>query len=87
MTRFTVVWVHSILDELAELWLNSHDRDSVTEAVASIDADLSEDAFLKGTHLNEGLRELAIPPLRVLFTVRGDDRMVEVVRVTEILKP
>ena len=32
MTRYTVVWVQSVEDELVELWLATNDRNDVTAA-------------------------------------------------------
>jgi plasmid stabilization system protein ParE len=84
MTRRTVVWVQSAQDDLAELWLNSADRNSVTAAANGIDQELAQDATTKGTALREGLRAIFVPPLRVLFAVREDDRVVEVLRVRRV---
>jgi len=81
MTRYTVVWPGSSQDELAEIWLNVDDRNSVTAAVQVIDKQLAEDAPTKGIELSEGLRAFYEKPLRVLFAVREDDRIVEVLRV------
>jgi len=79
--RYTVVWPGGAQDELAELWLAAADRGAVAAAANAIDVELSEDATIKGVDLSEGLRILFAPPLRVLFAVREDDRVVEVLRV------
>ena len=84
MTRYTVVWVKSAQDELAELWLNAPDRNAVTTAAHAIDQELGEDAQDKGSELSEGLRSLFAPPLKAIFTVREDDRIAEVLRVQSI---
>lgn len=84
MTRYTVIWVESAQNELAELWLNASDRNAVTTAANAIDQELGEDAPTKGTELSEGLRCLFSPPLKVIFTVREDDRIVEVLRVRNV---
>ena len=42
MTRYTVVWHDSTLDELAEIWVNARDRNAVTTAAHIIDVELSE---------------------------------------------
>ena len=82
MTRYTVVWPSSVRDELAAVWLDASDRNAVTEAANSIDLQLADNAALKGLELQEGLRSLFVPPLRVLFAVREEDLIVEVLRVT-----
>jgi len=84
MTRYTVVWVKSSQDELAELWMNAPDRNAVTVAAHAIDQELGEDAAVKGSELSEGLRSLFAPPLKAIFTVREDDRVAEVLRVRSI---
>ncbi len=81
MTRYTVVWVRSARDELADLWVNALDRNAVTTAAQFSDRQLSEDAAGKGNELSEGLRAWYTPPLKAIFTVREDDRIVEVLRV------
>lgn len=85
MTRYTVVWVQSVEDELVEIWLasNSNDRIAITSATHAIDGELSRDAEGKGENVAEGLRALNVPPLRI-FTVITDDRVVEVVRVAQL---
>lgn len=84
MTRYTVVWHPDAQDELAELWMHGHDRNAVAAAADRIDVELSEDAATKGVHVAEGLRALYIAPLRILFAVVEDDRVVEVLRVRHI---
>ncbi len=84
MTRYTVVWVQSVEDELVEIWLAAEDRNAVTFATHSVDRELGTQADSKGEDLAEGLRSLNVPPLRVIFTVSKDDRLVEVVRVARL---
>jgi hypothetical protein len=84
MIRYTVVWVESAQNELAELWLQAPDRNTVAAATYAIDRGLAEDASGKGIELSEGLRAFFSPPLRVLFSVREDDRVVEVLCVRQM---
>lgn len=84
MTRYTVVWVKSAQDELADAWLNSPNRGAVTEAAHWIDQELAEDASSKGHEVHEGLRAFFSPPLRILYEVRESDRTVEVLRVKRL---
>jgi len=81
MTRYTVVWTREALDELAELWLGTIDRSSVTRATAAVDEALAHNPKVQGKPLSEGLRRLRQDPLLVLFAVREQDRLVEVVTV------
>lgn len=84
MTRYTVVWVQSVEDELVEIWLAADDRNTITSATQAIDRELGTDPESKGEDVAEGLRSLNAPPLRVIFTVSTDDRVVEVVRVARL---
>lgn len=84
MTRYTVVWLQSARDELAELWLSASDRDSVTQASHLIDQELSRDASSKGSELSEGLRAYYAPPLKAIFTVQEEDRIAEVLRIRRL---
>jgi hypothetical protein len=76
MTRRTVVWVTAAEAELAAIWLASASRSAVTSASRGIDIVLSENAESVGSHLAEGLIAYEDPPLRVLFEILDDDRMV-----------
>jgi hypothetical protein len=84
MSRYTVVWTKTALDELAELWINARDRNAVTAAAHVIDAELSQDAATKGVEVAEGLRAFFDPPLRILFAVDEGDRIVEVAGVRRL---
>jgi hypothetical protein len=84
MTRYTVVWVASALDELAELWTSGPDRNAITLATDAIDRELAIDASSNGIELREGLRALFSPLLRILFAVKEDDRVTEVLRIRRI---
>ena len=82
MTRYTVVWHQEARDELARLWMEARDRNVVSLAADAIDGHLAIDAVGKGTAVPDDLRQLTIPPLRVLFAVSEPDRMVRVLEVT-----
>jgi len=56
----------------------------VTEAADAIDAYLAIDADRKGTEVEGGLRELVIPPLRVLYGVSEPDRLVKIVHLETV---
>jgi hypothetical protein len=87
MTRYIVTWIESAQEELAQIWIDAPDRQAVTAATHAIDKELVEDAATKGSELREGLRELTVPPLRVLFLVREEDRLVEVSKVRYLPSP
>jgi hypothetical protein len=84
MTRYTVIWPQQVQDQVAEIWLESTRREAVTSAMADIDRLLSTDPLEMSVELSEGLRLMIVPPLRILFAVREDDRIVEVARVASL---
>ena len=81
MIQFTIVWSKDAIDALAEIWLSAADRAAVTAASSEIDAELTVDPSNKGWAMAEGLRGLLRLPLKVIFIVREEDRLVEVVSV------
>lgn len=81
MPRYTVLWHNEATNELAEIWVESLDRNALTYATNAIDRQLATAPSSKGSQLSEGLRVLAEPPLQILFLVREDDRIVEVLRL------
>lgn len=63
MNRFTVFWNGDALGELAQIWMESEQRDAITAAVQSIDTLLVADPWSKSKALSEGLRKLEVAPL------------------------
>jgi hypothetical protein len=79
--KYTVTWLKGAQNHLATIWVDATDKQAVTDAANAIDAELSANAEQKGTPVAEGLRGLYIPPIHVLFTVKEQDRLVELVSV------
>jgi len=82
MTRYTVVWHDDAQNQLAEIWLNTTDRQSVTLAANATDRRLADDADTKGVAVEGGLRQVVLPPLRLLFAVSEGDRTVRILDVS-----
>jgi len=78
--RYTVVWSPDAQDQLVELWLTSDDRNAITRATHAIDQALQQDPILKGDDFY-GDRILVKSPLQVIFRVRADDMLVEVITI------
>ena len=55
MTRYTVVWVESALDDLARFWIKTVHRQAISDSADLADEYLATDAHLKGESLAEGL--------------------------------
>ena len=82
MTRFTVVWHDDAQNQLADLWAKTSDRQSITLAANATDKHLAIDAESKGIAVEGGLRQVVVPPLRLLFAVSEADRTVRILDVT-----
>ncbi len=78
---WTVLWVASAEAQLATLWLNSPQRESVRRAADFIDRKLRHDPENAGESRAEGRRILLAPPLGVTFRVSLADRVVRVLDV------
>src|SRR6266851_4835484 len=75
---YTVVWEPSAQQDLARIWLNASDRNSVTAASAAIDTALRRDPLGFGESRSGQRRILFMPPLPVYYIVLQDDRLVSV---------
>ncbi len=82
--RFTVVWEPQAYEDLAAVWLNAVDREKIVFLAESIDLELTVDPFWKSTELSEGLRALNLPPLKILFSVNVEDRLVDIERIIRL---
>lgn len=81
MTTYTVVWHEKALDELAGIWIASEQQQAVTGSVNRVDRILRSDPSIKGVDFY-GDRLLVVFPLAVVYVVKGQDRVVEIVAVT-----
>ena len=82
--RWTVVWLPDAESELAELWLASADRESITLAASQIDKQLRHNPEAVGESRASGRRILIVPPLAVVYRVLHDDRIVQVSNVRQV---
>jgi hypothetical protein len=84
---WTVVWLQSSMDAVAEAWLQHPSlRSDITRACHEIDRKLSTTPLESGASLAEGLLILDIFPLRVVYSVSTADRRVEVDAIRLVLK-
>ncbi len=81
--KYTVVWVPSALNKLADLWNHAPDRKAITQAADRIDVLLANDPETKGQPFHDK-RILFESPLAVTFTVSPDDCLVEVLQVERV---
>jgi hypothetical protein len=78
MSRYTVEWTSAAEDQLANIWVQAHDRRAVNVAEAAIQGTLARDPLGQGTPVAEGLRKLTVAPLTVYYEVRAAQSVVEV---------
>jgi plasmid stabilization system protein ParE len=78
---FAVRWKKVARENLAEIWLQAADRNAVTRATHRIDQLLRSNPEQKGESRDGGRRVLLEPPLGVVFRVRTQGQIVEVLRV------
>jgi hypothetical protein len=75
--HYTVVWLPTAQNQLAELWMASANRAAITAAANEVDRLLRDDPETRGVDFY-GDRLLVVPPLQIVYSVRPDDRIVEV---------
>jgi hypothetical protein len=75
------VWHAEATNELAEIWVESLNRNAVADSSNAVDRELKDAPASKGTELSEGSRALVSPPIQVLFVVREEERTAEVLPI------
>lgn len=81
MTRHSVIWDDEAVSSLAFIWLEATNREQIRHAVDSIDTQLAADPIGNSKPLSEGLRAIDVPPIRAVFSVDADGRIVDLVRL------
>jgi hypothetical protein len=76
--KFTVVYLASAQDQLAEIWLAAEDKEEVRGAADEIERLLALRPQDVGEARVSNLRILILEPIAVLYDVRPSDRMVKV---------
>jgi len=82
MITWTVAWEESAEIKLGNIWFGTGQSQKVTEASHQIDKALKEDPHRHGKPLSEGLMVIERPPLRAIFTISDDDRLVRVLSLS-----
>jgi hypothetical protein len=76
--KFTVVYLSSAEQQLADLWLKATDPQAVTAASNQIDRLLAESPLTVGESRVSSLRILVVEPLVAVYDVREADHLVKV---------
>ena len=78
---YAVLWTPTAERDLAEIWLQSHDREAVRSAADTLDSLLRIDAHLRGESRYDSLRIILAAPLGIDVEVDEDQQKVWVLRV------
>ena len=73
---YTVLWRPSPERDLAQIWIDSSDRDQVAKAADILDEALRRDPTSLGESRGDVTRIATESPLAILFDVYGNDRKV-----------
>lgn len=76
---FTVMWRQQAIEELARVWMATADRQRLGDAVSRIDAAIRLNPEVKCVDFC-GDRLLVVAPLAVVFMIREEDRIAEVLQ-------
>ena len=85
--KYTVTWKPSVKQRLADIWMTAPDRRAVTTTADSIDKLLQVDPMDQGESRSGTTRILIVLPLAVVYDVRHEDRLVEVLSVRHVPVP
>jgi hypothetical protein len=79
--KYTVEWLPTTLNTLADLWNNAPDRADVAAAADALDAVLERNPLHVGESRGGSTRLVFLPPLAALFDVHVPIRRVMVWRI------
>lgn len=82
--KATVVWSRTAQDRLAEIWLGSMQPGAVTAAANRIDSALANEPLRNAVSRPDGMWELEVNPLVVVFAWSDSDCRVNVEDVMEL---
>lgn len=78
--KYTVVWRPFAERTLTNLWIDSKDRQAITNAADTMDTLLRNDPLSVGESRDDGVRLLYVAPLAVYYDVFPQDQSVSKVR-------
>jgi hypothetical protein len=84
MMAFTVICSNDAQNQLANLWLSAADRAAITAAQYRIEQELAADPRRKSNEISEGLWRIDFPPLKALFEIDDQDRLVRITAIGRI---
>lgn len=82
--KWTVVYQPSANDDLAEIWMNSVDRQAVSDAIDAVEAELARRPLEIGESRAGNMRLIIQPPLLMFYDVVPDDLRVTVWHIRKV---
>lgn len=82
--KWTVVYQPSANDDLAEIWMNSVDRQAVSDAIDAVEAELARMPLEIGESRAGNMRLIIQPPLLMFYDVVPDDLRVTVWHIRKV---
>jgi plasmid stabilization system protein ParE len=79
--NYRVDWTPSARRQLATIWLNTANRNSVARAATVLERLLMIDPSLEGIPIRRGIRQRFVTPLLADFRVDEKNRSVKILRV------
>jgi hypothetical protein len=79
--KYTVVTTAIADFQLAKIWVDAADRQSVTDAYDRLESLLRQNASSRGRLHPGGWRVISEPPITLSFSVSEDDRLVKILSV------
>jgi len=82
--KWTVTWVASAQNQLADLWVTATDRGAIADASNALDSMLRLNPFGVGESRSNNNRVAYLSPLGITYDVHDEDRIVKVLAVWQI---
>ena len=82
--KYKVLWEDNALSEVAAEFVSSKGKVAIIDASRQINVALEEDPYGNGLHLSEGLYYIDRPPLRGIYSIDDENKIVKLVRFRRI---
>ena len=83
---YNVIWKRAADGQLASIWMDADDRAAISHAARALDRRLALNPMEQGESRPSALRIAFELPLAVLYEIREDQRIVQVVAVWKVRK-
>ena len=81
---YKVIWENSALSEVAAEFVVDESKLAIIDASRKINIALEVDPYGSGSHLSEGLYYIDRPPLRGIYSIDDEQKIVKIVRFRRV---